>query len=361
MPFEGDPRRGSASSSGAPESEAGAPEPQARQRDEFDPANEGGERIGRRLPAWALSMVFHVTVLVTLGLVLRPVVHGVDGDSGKSGGIVIVSTRNSQTEYFDEDTADQSSASAQGATSPEETSPFPNQVESPLDTSGIFPTLDGTIGPSGGATSSLPNAGDLLNGLGGGSRTGSQATTQIFGAQGTGSKFVYVFDRSSSMEGYNGRPLAAAKGELAASLEALKPTHQFQIIFYNESPAVFNPYPESPPRLMFGSDQNLELARRFILSIRGSGGTEHLAPLKMALGMGPDVIFFLTDAQEPRLSEAELEMIRRRNRSNASINTIEFGAGPQQRRDNFLARLASQNNGQHVYVDVTKLPRTSHR
>lgn len=319
------------------------------------------EPIGRQLPAWALSTLVHATLLVILGLVLRPEVHGVDGDSGRAGGIVIVSTRSTQTEYFDQADAEQQSSSDAGAVAKAETSPFPNQVESPLDTSGIFPTLDGSIGPAGGETSSLPDAGDLISGLGGGARTGSQATTQVFGAQGTGTKFVYVFDRSSSMEGYGGRPLAAAKAELAGSLTVLKPTHQFQIIFYNENPSVFNPIPSSPARLMFGSDQNLDLARRFILSMQGSGGTEHLAPLKLALGMGPDVIFFLTDAQEPRLSEGELEVIRKSNRSSALINTIEFGAGPQQRSDNFLARLARQNNGQHVYVDVTKLPRTNPR
>jgi hypothetical protein len=39
-----------------------------------------------------------------------------------------------------------------------------------------------------------------------------------------------------------------------------------------------------------------------------------------------------------------------------SINAIEFGYGPQSGADNFLVRLARQNNGMHVYVDVSQLP-----
>jgi hypothetical protein len=71
--------------------------------------------------------------------------------------------------------------------------------------------------------------------------------------------------------------------------------------------------------------------------------------------MRPDVIFFLTDAAEPQLTPRELTDIQRRNRSEATIHSIEFGSGPFRGGDNFLVRLARQNHGQHVYVDITKL------
>ena len=73
--------------------------------------------------------------------------------------------------------------------------------------------------------------------------------------------------------------------------------------------------------------------------------------------MKPDVIFFLTDAAEPQLSSSQLEKIRQKNnRVGATIHAIEFGAGPNQGGVNFLMRLAGQNGGSHVYVDVTGLP-----
>ncbi len=75
----------------------------------------------------------------------------------------------------------------------------------------------------------------------------------------------------------------------------------------------------------------------------------------MALGLRPDVIFFLTDADEPQLTADELAAIARANKG-TQINAIEFGFGSPAGGDNFLKRLARQNGGQHAYVDISKLP-----
>ncbi|MEX0978757.1 MAG: hypothetical protein WDZ48_07905, partial [Pirellulales bacterium] len=103
-------------------------------------------------------------------------------------------------------------------------------------------------------------------------RRGGYARTGVFGLEGEGNKFIYVFDRSGSMDGHGGAPLIAAKNELIASLENLGQTHQFQIIFYNDEPRIFNPAGRSG-RLVFGTDQNKNLARRFVGSITASGAT----------------------------------------------------------------------------------------
>jgi len=188
-------------------------------------------------------------------------------------------------------------------------------------------------------------------------RGGGYARTGVFGIESEGYKFIYVFDRSGSMGGHGGAPLAAAKKQLIDSLQHLGQTHQFQIIFYNDDPHVFN-LTGSPSRLVFANDQNKTLAERFIGSITADGGTAHEEALTKALRMGPDVIFFLTDADEPRLGATELQRIARANKG-AVINTIEFGYGPAFENDNFLIRLARQNRGKHVYVDISQLPRPS--
>lgn len=64
---------------------------------------------------------------------------------------------------------------------------------------------------------------------------------------------------------------------------------------------------------------------------------------------------FLTDAGEPQLTASELEKLRQLN-TGTVINAVEFGIGPDPGGDNFLVRLARQNGGQHVYIDVTRLP-----
>jgi len=186
---------------------------------------------------------------------------------------------------------------------------------------------------------------------------GGQVETSVFGSRGVGTKFVYVFDRSNSMNDFEGRPLAGAKRELIASLQDLDRIHQFQIVFYNHRLSVFNPdYPRSP-RMLFGDAATKRRAESFVRRIDADGGTSHWEAIKLALNMRPDVIFLVTDADEPQLSAKELADVQRLNeRVGATINTIEFGVGPDAGRMNFLVRLARQNNGQHVYVDVTKLP-----
>jgi len=180
--------------------------------------------------------------------------------------------------------------------------------------------------------------------------------TQLFGVKGKGTRFVYVFDRSASMSDFEGRPLAAAKRELAASLHTLKAVHQFQIIFFNERPKLMNAARDQSPQMIFGDEQGQRQAESFIDTITAEGGTDRMAALRLALRMQPDVIFFLTDADKPPLTAADLAAVERLNRG-AIIHAIEFGVGPQPKDGNFLQRLAGANAGEHAYVDVTRLPK----
>ncbi len=67
------------------------------------------------------------------------------------------------------------------------------------------------------------------------------------------------------------------------------------------------------------------------------------------------MIFWLTDADEPKLNRAELARINRLA-AGITIHAIEFGSGPQPEADNFLVQIAQQNGGTHQYVDITKEP-----
>lgn len=165
-------------------------------------------------------------------------------------------------------------------------------------------------------------------------------------------KFVYVLDRSINMKRAEHSPLEAAKAEVIASLNSLEDTHQFQIVFNNETPKIFNPA-EQQGDLALATEQNKERAGRFIESITPLGQAEHEAALKLALHTQPDVIFLLTTAGDSQLSDRQLYEIQRRA-AGIQINTIEFGDGPKLGGDNFLAKLARQNGGQYAYRDITK-------
>jgi hypothetical protein len=181
-------------------------------------------------------------------------------------------------------------------------------------------------------------------------------TATVFGIGGRGNTFAFVFDRSGSMSEYEGRPLAAAKAELINALKTLRPTNQFAIIFYNHRIAVFNPFEPQPARLIFGDDSIKGQAERFVNQISAAGGTQHMEPVKLALRLGPDVLFFLTDGREPPLTARQLDDLDRMNRGTV-IHAIEFGAGPAPEGDCFLKHLARRSAGHYVYIDVTKLPK----
>ena len=183
-------------------------------------------------------------------------------------------------------------------------------------------------------------------------KEGGKARTSFFGLVGEGYKFVFVFDRSGSMGGNGRESLRAVKAELLRSLKYLDTVHQFQIIFYNERPVVFNPT-GTPGRLAFATDENKQRAIRFLDSIVADGGTDHEAALRLAIRLQPNVIFFLTDGDDPKLTPAQLAKIRRQA-AGIIINAVEFGPGPKPDETSFLADLARQNGGKYVYIDISK-------
>jgi hypothetical protein len=183
-------------------------------------------------------------------------------------------------------------------------------------------------------------------------KEGGKARTSLFGLVGEGNKFVYVFDRSGSMGGSGRRSLRAVKTELLESLKNLDSVHQFQLVFYNERPAVFNPT-GTPGRLAFATEQNKQRALRFIESISAQGGTDHSQALKLAIRTRPDVIYFLTDADEPKLTPTQLDQIVDLA-AGVIISSIEFGPGPKPPGPSFLEDLARRTGGGYVYVDISR-------
>jgi hypothetical protein len=295
----------------------------------------------------------HAAFLLVIAYLVRYAPRGTAPQtSDRMVGVALVRESSGERDY---QTAEQATDSVDAAPTAEQLAEvLPSPSETAVDLTAALPSLD--IGAGASSALAVPQATGGTAGGAGLAGLSDRVRTTVFGTSGTGNTFVYVFDRSGSMAGFSGRPLAAAKRELMASLQDLQSTNRFQIIFYNENPQVFQSRPGSPS-LEWGTDEVKEAATRFVQSIAAAGSTRHLQALRMALGMHPDVVFFLTDADEPQLTADELRQIRRWNQSSA-INAIEFGFGPSSRRDNFLTRLARENGGEHVYVDVSNLRST---
>ncbi len=201
-----------------------------------------------------------------------------------------------------------------------------------------------------------PAAGLRRGGRSSGYGGASSSTVDVFGVKGSGTRFVYLFDRSTSMEG---APLAAAKQQLLKSLSALKSVNQFQIIFFN-----WQPYPidiTGQGRMAFADDRNKRMAASLIGNVTAEEGTDRYTALKRAIDFQPDVIFFLTDADDAMPPSEVAEIARANEGTQAAICVIEFGRDPSPPRDNFLRQLARKRRPIRVcqYVVARPLNRTT--
>lgn len=304
------------------------------------------------LPAWLVSLGFHVTLIVLFMLFFRTVPRGAVEDIGRPAGIVLKHTTNDGEWFEGEDNQGTDATVDHGEDTPDMLDALPTEDVSAA-AANMLPNPP-TIGPGALESGGVGSAGEMTTGGHGrpGGLSGGKATVRVFGAEGVGNKFVYVFDRSVSMEGAR---LAAAKRELIQSLESLESTHQFQIIFFNHQVRVWD-LTGGQRRIAFGTDSNKRLAARWVGGITADGGTDRIEALYRAIGLQPDVIFFLTDDDTP-MTSTDLKQLKRRNRGRTVINAIEFGKGPPHGRRNFLVQLAALSGGNYAYVNTRKLGR----
>lgn len=214
---------------------------------------------------------------------------------------------------------------------------------------------------AGGLLKSAGSGGGTGGGRGGkgGRGTGSgdgdgSGETSFFDIEAKGIRFVYVLDRSGSM--FDHGAIRVAKEELVASLAALEQTQQFQVLFYNQALLELTGNGERP-QMQWATDINRTLARQFISTVQPDGGTDHMPALKKALRYQPEHLFFLTDADQPILSARELHEIKTANNGRTKIHCVEFGKGPELAGENFLKKLARENDGTYRYRDVTRFGR----
>jgi hypothetical protein len=306
----------------------------------------------RLLPAWAFSILIHFGAIVLLGVAVQPGPRGAADEPGRSAGIVLKRTSAEGDLYEGEEDAVESAAARERMQPADLLSVLPNETAPANDGEAAPQELESGAGPepSGGAPSAEQSAAGGRRGSVA-AATGGNARVSVFGVEGTGTKFVYLFDRSSSMEG---APLAAAKRQLVESLRSLESVHQFHIIFFNTKTQSFD-ITGGGRRIAFATDRNKQLAANFVGGISSDGGTDRLTALKEAIAFAPDVIFFLTDADDPMTPSELAEIDRANRRAKAAICVIEFGRRQAPMPDNFLARLARQTGGQYGYLNTATL------
>jgi hypothetical protein len=189
---------------------------------------------------------------------------------------------------------------------------------------------------------------------------GEEASVPPGGAQGAGhgaggpsffdipfraEKVVYVIDRSGSMAMHGA--LAAARRELLASLERLPPAAFFQVIIYSSAARLLLP---SPTRWLQATPENRCLAADALARLEPDGSTCHDKALPLALSLRPDVVFFLTDADD--LTEQHVRHVTDCNYGRAVIHAVELSTANRLRPGMPLQTLARDNHGVYRAVDL---------
>lgn len=208
------------------------------------------------------------------------------------------------------------------------------------------------------ATAASPFAGtvvnpfDLPSGLGGvgdGHGAGAGAghgNAVFFGVPAQGRRIVYVLDCSGSM-GKNGA-LAAARAELVRSLKSLPEDVRFQIIVYHD---VARPLLARQPG-WFAPAAVHEVIEA-LARLPAEGATNHAVGLRAGLQLQPDVMFFLTDADDVTQEHLRLALqLNPRNRT--AIHTIELNLANIDRPTMPMQVLARLTGGAYQAVDLAK-------
>jgi hypothetical protein len=143
------------------------------------------------------------------------------------------------------------------------------------------------------------------------------------------------------------RKLDFARGELISSLRQLPPTVRFQVIDYNEYAETL--VVDGQRGLLPAAPDIVAKAIALLQALHASGNTNHLAALRNGIDLHPDVLYFLTDADD--LRPEEVSLITRRNQQTV-LHTIELTRRRALLLDGPLARLASENHGTYRRVSL---------
>jgi hypothetical protein len=177
---------------------------------------------------------------------------------------------------------------------------------------------------------------------------GPSARVSVFGGPAVeGRSFVFLIDRSQSMGSLGA--LSAAERELVIALRDLRPEHRFQVIAYHDECLYLN-----RRELLPATDENKRAVSGHLSGLAPLGGTRHEMAISSALRHSPDVIFLFTDGGDPGMTESQIRRVTELASGRTAIHCIAFGWRERREETLFLDRLARENRGTSVYVDLAR-------
>lgn len=296
---------------------------------------QAAERVDRSdlratIVAWVVSLLIHAALLVGFGGVSMGVGRGA-GEEGIETGIV--GDDGPKIEAGDAKLEQVETGPAQLTPVPDAPAKIqPIQDVAPASTSTKEAILALDMG-SGVGTKAAAGDWSSFSAAGG----GAGGSASFFGLEAKGSSFVYVVDRSGSMDGPK---LTSAKAELIRSVSSLKRNMKFFIIFYNDS------YIAMPGgRLVKATESSKRQSFGWVDHIQAMGGTDPRGAMQAALALRPDAVWLLSDGL---FEDAACDAIRAANPgSRTQIHTIGFHGREGER---VLTRIAEYNRGRYRFV-----------
>ncbi|MDR1053994.1 MAG: VWA domain-containing protein [Planctomycetaceae bacterium] len=313
--------------------------------------------------AWFGSLLFHLVLLWVLVLLIRaqPVGSSVSNERNALVGILVKRVDGEVVQYVGGEGVE---VLESGGLQSEELIVSDNSFELPPMQSppriGIGKTIKSDSGVELFASDLLndfpSSTNAVMRDVGDVSGGGGLSKLRVFNLAAAGNNFVFVFDKSNSMNEFDKIPFSSAKLELLRNIQELgnNKKSKFNIIFYNNELRQW-----SERGMVEATELNCRSAVQFVQSEVAQGGTKHYEPLVAALRQQPDVIFFLTDGDDnDAMTQMQLADIKRTNQLlKVRINVIQFGVG-NDRVSEFLKQLAEENNGQYSYINVKELHRS---
>lgn len=135
---------------------------------------------------------------------------------------------------------------------------------------------------------------------------GDGKSAMFFGTKASGRRFIFVVDRSVSMEyGSHNFPSAeafnrydVAKSELLQAIKSLQPHQEFFVfLFAGDTLAMFDADLGAEHALIAATAQNKQRFRDWLDRVPLGDGTDPREGLKIAMRMKPDAIFMLSDGE----------------------------------------------------------------
>ncbi len=190
-------------------------------------------------------------------------------------------------------------------------------------------------------TGSLTGAGDLGSGPGMGEGGGGAGGAGFFGAEATGSRFVYIVDTSGSMS-FGGR-IERLRDELTKSIDGLMENAHYLPITFSTGAIPLG----GEVRWLQANERNKRSSRREVMAIQSGGGTNPAPAFHLAFQLRPrpDAIFFMTDGEFPDQVAGEIERLNAEHR--VPIHSICFMS---REAEALMRRIARESGGTYTFV-----------